>query len=198
VAAFFASGSTTAQAKPPVTLPQAQPLANDTLKNSPASTVVENKAVKQSIEQPPAALEEFAILSSVEKEVNVDRIVVTGIPNTDCGRVVGRNGSNVKRIEEEYSVRLSFNNGNLFITEGNAESRLAASTDVIENLPVTIECPNLDLRNNIFSSNYLLKELAFNHNVRIYRPSLENNYVTIWGTIERCRTVYKILQNGSR
>jgi hypothetical protein len=190
---FLAFGLTAQADSPGIVTSEAQPV--DLSEIFPAITLTGHEAVKVSTEHPPA---EFSISSTIEKEVYVDRIVVTGITNKDCGRVVGRNGSNVKRIEEKYWVRVSFIKGNLLITGGDAESRLAACTDVIENLPVTMECPKLDLRNSIFSNNYLLRELAFNHTVHIYRPSQENKFVTIWGKIDNCRTVYKILQNGSR
>ncbi|EFX68816.1 hypothetical protein DAPPUDRAFT_329741 [Daphnia pulex] len=194
---FLACNSTAVQAKSPVTEPQ--PLVTDAMENTPARTFNEKKAtVKQCTKQPQAALPEFSIKTTIEKEVYVDRIVVTGIMNKDCGRVVGRHGSNAKRIEEEYWVNVSFINGNLFITGGDAESRLAACSDVIDNLPVTIECPKINLRRNIFYEDYLLRELAFNHNVQIYRPSRENKYVTIWGTLDNCQRAYEILQNGTR
>jgi hypothetical protein len=168
------------------------------MENSPARTINEKKAVKQCTKQPQAALPEFSITTTIEKEVYVDRIVVTGIANKDCGRVIGHHGSNAKRIENEYWVSVNFINGNLFITGGDAESRLAACYDVIDNLPVTIECPTINLRRNIFSEDYLLRELAFNHNVQIYRPCRENKYVTIWGTLANSKRVYAILQNGTR
>ncbi|EFX68298.1 hypothetical protein DAPPUDRAFT_260344 [Daphnia pulex] len=161
---------------------------------SPAENKIENKAVKVSTEQPG----EYSISSSVETEVYADKIVITGISNKDCGRVVGRGGSNANRIEVDYYVRLSFNNGNLFISGGDAESRLAACSDVIDNLPVTMECPTINLRNNIFSYGCLLRELAYNHDVHIYWPNRENKYVTIWGTKANCRTVFEILKSGSR
>jgi hypothetical protein len=116
------------------------------MENTPARTFNEKKTVKQCTKQPQAALPEFSIKTTIEKEVYVDRIVVTGISNKDCGRVVGRHGTNVKRLEEEYWVSVSFINGNLFITGGDAESRLAPCSDVIDNLPVTIECPTINLR----------------------------------------------------
>jgi predicted RNA-binding protein Jag len=198
---FLACNSTAVQAKSPLTEPEAQPLGPlviDAMENSPARTINEKKAVKQCTKQLQAALPEFSITTTIEKEVYVDRIVVSGISNKDCGRVIGRHGSNAKRIENEYWVSVYFINGNLFITGGDAESRLAACSDVIDNLPVTIECPKINLRRNIFYEDYLLRELAFNHNVQIYRPCRENKYVTIWGTLANCKRVYEILQNGTR
>jgi myosin heavy subunit len=165
---------------------------------SPARTEIESKAAQVSTEKPPAEFEEFSIFSSVQTEVYVDRIVITGIANKDCGRVIGRHGSNAKRIEEQYWVSVSFINGNLFITGGDAESRQAACNDVIDILSVAIECPKINLRRNIFSDGYELRELAFNHDVHIYRPGGENKYVTIWGTLANCRRVHDILQNGNR
>ncbi|EFX66397.1 hypothetical protein DAPPUDRAFT_263172 [Daphnia pulex] len=165
---------------------------------SPARTEIESRAAQVSTEKPPAEFEKFSILSSVKTEVYIDRIVVTGIANKDCGRVIGRHGSNAKRIEEQYWVSVSFINGNLFITGGDAESRQAACNDVIDILSVTIECPKINLRRNIFSDGYALRELAFNHDVHIYRPCGENKYVTIWGTLANCQRVHEILQNGNR
>jgi predicted RNA-binding protein Jag len=193
---FLACNSTAVQAKSPVTEPQ--PLVTDAMENTPANTFNEKKAVKQCTKQQQAALPEFSITTTIEKEVYVDRIVVTGISNKDCGRVIGRHGTNVKRLENEYWVSVYFINGNLFITGGDAESRLAACYDVIDNLPVTIECPTINLRRNIFSEDYFLSELAFNHYVQIYRPFRENKYVTIWGALANCKRVYAILQNGTR
>jgi len=160
--------------------------------------VAEKQVVKQPTENPSTVSPDFLILSSVTKEVNYNQIVITGIANSDCGRVIGRNGSNIKRLEKEYGVKLSFRKENLHITEGDVESRMAACSDVIQNLPVTIECRKLDLSTNVFSSSYLLKQLNFKHNVRISRQSPENKFVTIWGTLDRCRTVYQVLQAGSR
>ncbi len=199
VTAFLASGCTKSKAKSPVTVPQAhQPLPTDGLKNSPARTAVEKKAVKVSTRQPSVVLPEFYIKSTVEKEVDVDQIVVFGISKSDCGKVIGRNGCNAERIEEEYGVGLSFVNGELFITGGDAERRLAACSDVCEKLTVTLECPNLDLRYNKYSNDYSLRKLSSDYYVCINPPSLENRYVSIWGTLANCRTVFEILKSGSR
>ncbi|XP_046438578.1 myosin heavy chain, striated muscle-like [Daphnia pulex] len=199
VTAFLASGSTKSQAKSPVTVPQAhRPLPTDVLKNSPARNAVEKKAVKVSTKQPSAVLPEFYIKSTVEKQVDVDQIVVFGISKSDCGKVIGRNGCNAERIEEEYGVWISFVNGELFITGGDAERRLAACSDVCEKLTVTLECPYLNLRNNKYSNDYLLRKLSSDNYVCINPPSLENRYVTIWGPLANCRTVFEILKSGSR
>jgi hypothetical protein len=184
VTAFLASGCTKSQAKSPVTVPQAhQPLPTDVLKTT---------------KQPSAVQPEFYIKSTVEKEVDVDQIVVFGISKSDCGKVIGRNGCNAERIEEEYGVGLSFVKGELFITGGDAERRLAACSDVCEKLTVTLECPNLDLRYNYYSNNYLLRKLSSDYYVCINPPSLEDRYVSIWGTLANCRTVFEILKSGSR
>ncbi|XP_046439456.1 centromere-associated protein E-like [Daphnia pulex] len=184
VTAFLASGCTKSKAKSPVTVPQAhQPLPTDVLKTT---------------RQPSAVLPEFHIKSTVEKEVDVDQIVVFGISKSDCGKVIGRNGCNAERIEEEYGVWLSFVNGELFITGGDAERRLAACSDVCEKLTVTLECPYLNLRTNYYSNDYLLRKLSSDYYICINPPSLENRYVTIWGTLANCRTVFEILKSGSR
>jgi hypothetical protein len=172
----------------------------DSAEKSPRGLVRAEKEIKRPTEKPSttASPPDFVILTSVTEEVNYDEIVVSGIPRSDCGRVIGRTGSNIKRIEELYGVRLSFYEDNLYITDGDAEGRRAACSDVIEHLPVTIECRNLDHTKKVYSTNYF-KQLNLHHNVRICRPSPENQFLTIWGTLDRCRTVYqKLLQAGSR
>jgi hypothetical protein len=172
----------------------------DSTKNSPTGLVIAEKEVKRPTEKPSltASSPDFVILSSVKQEVNYDEIVVTGIQNSDCGRVIGRAGSNIKRLQEQYGVQLSFFEDDLYITQGDAEGRRAACSDVIDNLPVTIECRKLDLTKNRYSSCYLLRQLNFEHNVRIHHRSAKKKFVTIWGTLDRCRKVYEILQAGSR
>jgi hypothetical protein len=172
----------------------------DSKKNSPTGLVIAKKEIKLPTEKhsSTASSPDFVILSSVKQEVNYNEIVVTGIPRSDSGRVIGRAGSNIKRLQEQYGVQLSFFEGNLYITEGDAEGRRAACSDVIDNLPVTIECRKLDLTKNRYSSCYLLRQLNFKHNVRIHHRSAEKKFVTIWGTLDRCRKVYEILQAGSR
>jgi hypothetical protein len=187
VTTFLASGSTSAQ--------------RDSTNTSPTGILAEKQVrpIKQQTEKPSsAASSDFVIVSSVSQEINYDEIVVSGIPNSDCGRVIGRGGTNIKRLQEEYGVKLSFFEENLYITDGDAEGRRAACSDVIDNLIVAIECRNLDLTNKVYSS-YYFKQLNFQNNVRISRPSQENKFLTIRGTLERCRKVYQILlQAGSR
>jgi hypothetical protein len=112
------------------------------------------------------------IKSTIEKKVDVDKIDVFGISKSDCGKVIGRNGCHAERIEEEYGVWLSFVKGELFITGGDAERRLAACSDVCEKLTVTLECPYLNLRNNKYSNEYLLRKLSSDYYVCINPPSL--------------------------
>jgi hypothetical protein len=171
----------------------------DSTKNSPTGLVIAEKEVKRPTEKSSTtASPDFVILSSVKQEVNYDEIVVTGIQNSDCGRVIGRTGSNIKRLQEQYGVKLSFFEDNLYITEGDAEGRRAACSDVIEHLPVTIECRNLGVTKKVYSTTYF-KQLNLHHNVRICRPSPQNQFLIISGTLDRCRTVYqKLLQAGSR
>jgi hypothetical protein len=165
----------------------------DSVEKSPRGLVIAEKEVKRPTEKPSStASPDFVILSSVTEEVNCYEIVVTGIPRSDCGRVIGRAGSNIKRLQEEYGVKLSFFEENLYIFDGDAEGRRAACSDVIENLPVTIECRNLDHTKKVYSTTYF-KKLNLHHNVRISRPSPQNQFLTISGTLDRCRTVYQKL-----
>ena len=191
---LLSPGLTTPPTNSPITGPEDKPV--ETLIDLLEKAVAEKEVAEQRTEEPTPSLPEFKILSSVMKKVYRDKIVITGIPNADYGRVVGRKGSNIKRLEEQYGVKLSFVQSRLFITEGDAESRLAVCCDVIKSLPVVIECPKLELGNTMLFSTRFLKDLNFKHNVRINRPCYENPNGTIWGRVDQCRKAYEVLKTG--
>ena len=137
---------------------------------------------------------EYYFISDIIKTISDHEIVVNGIPSSDSGRVVGRGGQNVDRIENQYDVKMTLNNGTLVISGGDAEKRLAAAGDVIDNLPVVIECPKLPLGDEIRIKNRHIKYYNHEYQVRICRPSDGKKNGTIWGRIENCRTVYDLLK----
>jgi rRNA processing protein Krr1/Pno1 len=137
---------------------------------------------------------EYYIMSEIMQTVRNDDIVVNGIASSDSGRVVGRGGQNLDRIENQYDVKMTLNNGTLVISGGNAEKRLAAAGDVIDNLPVVIECPKLPLGDEIRIKTRHIKYYNHEYQVKICRPLDGKKNGTIWGRIENCRTVYDLLK----
>jgi len=137
---------------------------------------------------------EYYFISDIIKTISDHEIVVNGIPSSDSGRVVGRGGQNVDRIENQYDVKMTLNNGTLVISGGDAEKRLAAAGDVIDNLPVVIECPKLPLGDEIRIKTRHIKYYNHEYQVKICRPLDGKKNGTIWGRIENCRTVYNLLK----
>jgi rRNA processing protein Krr1/Pno1 len=133
-------------------------------------------------------------MSDIIQTVSDHEIVVNGIPSSDSGRVVGRGGQNVDRIENEYGVTMTLNNGTLVISGGDAEKRRDAAQDVIDNLPVVIECPKLPLGDEIRIKTRHIKYYNHEYQVKICRPLDGKKNGTIWGRIENCRTVYDLLK----
>ena len=140
---------------------------------------------------------EYYIMSDIMKTVRNKDIVVNGICSDDYGRVVGRQGKNVDRIESEYGVSMSLNDGKLVISGGDAEKRRDAAQDVIDSLPVLIVCPHLPLGDETRITNMKIKDLNYQYQVKICRPSDGKKNGTILGRIDKCRIVYDLLKNAS-
>ena len=101
------------------------------------------------------------------------------------------------RLERGYGVCLSFVQGTLYITGGDRRRRQDALKDVVENLPIVLDCPFLPLEDHKRISDSLLNRLNFEYNVAICRPSTHNKTGTISGRIDRCKTVYHLLKKAS-
>jgi hypothetical protein len=144
---------------------------------------------------PPAT--EYVVRSGIMHLTTDYSITVRGIPTEQIGLVIGHRGRNMLRLERGYGVKLSFVEGTLYITGGDQRRRQAALKDVVENLPVVVECPLLPLENHNRISNLLLKEMCQNYDVNICRPSAHNKIGVIFGRIDRCRTVYHLLKKAS-
>ena len=124
-------------------------------------------------------------------------ITVRGIPTGQIGLVIGHRGRNRSRLERGYGVGLRFVEGTLYITGGDQRRRQAACKDVIESLPIVLDCPFLPLEDHKRISDSLLNRLNFEYNVEICRPSAPNKTGTISGRIDRCKTVYHLLKKAS-
>ena len=144
---------------------------------------------------PPAT--EYVVRSDIMHLTTDYSITVRGIPTGQIGLVIGHRGRNMLRLERGYGVGLRFVEGTLYITGGDQRRRQAALKDVVENLPVVVECPLLPLENQNRISNLLLKEMCQNYDVNICRPSAHNKIGVISGRIDRCRTVYHLLKKAS-
>ena len=142
-------------------------------------------------------LTEFVVRSAIMCKSTENAISVIGIPTEQIGFVIGYRGRNILRLERGYGVKLSFVKGTLQITGGDEIRRQAVCKDVVENLPVVIECPLLPLGNQNRISDFLLNGLGFKYDVKIGRPSAHDKIGTISGRIDRCRTVYHLLKNAS-
>jgi hypothetical protein len=103
----------------------------------------------------------------------------------------------VERLEREYGVKISIfdrqqENVKLSISGGDADSRRAASVDIIENLPVVVDCPNLK------SNGKALKNATFLCDVTIDRTNLNKPGRTICGRLSNCRKAYNQLVNDGK
>ncbi|EFX74188.1 hypothetical protein DAPPUDRAFT_109162 [Daphnia pulex] len=142
--------------------------------------------------------EDFIITSEeIERQdVGGIRLLLTNISSRHCGLVVGRGGQNVERLQREYGVKVSIlnrqnqsENLKIMISEGDEDNRRAASDDIIENLPVLVECPNLK------SYGHALKNAHIQCDVKIDRTNLNKPGMTIYGKLSNCRKAYKMLVN---
>jgi hypothetical protein len=139
----------------------------------------------------------YVISDDIEETEYKNKIILWNISTRDYGRVVGRGGKNIERLEDEYGVQISLNDlkketAKLIISGGDAESRRAASNDIIKNLPVIVECPQIENLNR-----RMMKDVSFQCDVKINKPDDDSDYVTICGRMENCRLAYKKLKESN-
>jgi hypothetical protein len=143
--------------------------------------------------------EDFIITSEeIEREdVGNSRLLLTNISDRLRGRVIGLGGQNAQRLEREYGVKINFldrqnklENLKLMISEGDADRRRAASDDIIENLPVVVNCPNLK------SYGHALKNATTQCGVKIDRTNPNIPGMTIYGKLTNCHQAYMMLVNN--
>ncbi|KAI9550838.1 hypothetical protein GHT06_005771 [Daphnia sinensis] len=179
-------------------LPKQDPVSG----NLPTSALTPESvqiAAKRTRDSEPIPARDFIVVSKVEVIDLIDKLLITNIPICDYGRVVGRKGKNVERLENTYGVKVSFvesqKDPKLFIFGGNAESRRVAADDIIGNLPIVVECPNLKLE----ISNREIKQINFDYHVQIIQPNFGNNgHFTIRGKMDNCQMAYRLLSNHAK
>lgn len=143
---------------------------------------------------------DFVVISEVGQIEQNNKLMLTNIPNCDYGRVVGREGRNVKRLRNKYGVGISFIDCKkeylrLIISGADAENRRAAANDITGNLPIVVACPNLKLE----ISNQQIKQINYDYHVQLIQPAFGNNgHVTIRGRMDNCRIVYRLLANDTK
>ncbi|KAK4027084.1 hypothetical protein OUZ56_016102 [Daphnia magna] len=147
----------------------------------------------------PAA--SFAIVSGEILQLqSADKLVLLDIHVRNYGRIVGRGGENVRRLEETHGVMMTLVQNqnalqfyNLKISGGSPAKRRAAAQEVIEGLPVTIECSNVDLR-QLRHLKMQSSETEFFVSVR--RPMSRDEKLQLSGRINDCRKAFDLLVNG--
>ena len=185
---------------------QNTPFATETRKNNvrePAPIEVEEKDDNSSpystFEPEQIPVDDFFIISDyVEQTEFKNKIILWNILSTDYGRVVGRDGKNAERLQLEYGVRIKLidrkhGTSKVIISNGDAESRRAASEDIINNLPVIVECR---LPTNIIRRQ-TMKSISYRCGVTITKPDVNSHYVTICGRVDDCRLAHKKLKKDN-
>ncbi|KZS00550.1 Uncharacterized protein APZ42_003114, partial [Daphnia magna] len=131
---------------------------------------------------------------------SADKLVLLDIHYRNYGRIVGRGGENVRRLEETHGVMMTLVQNqnalqfyNLKISGGSPAKRRAAAQEVIEGLPVTIECSNVDLR-QLRHLKMRSSETEFFVSVR--RPMSRDEKLQLSGRINDCRKAFDLLVNG--
>ena len=117
----------------------------------------------------------------------------------NCGRIVGRERTNEKRLTETFGTFLDSkktNEGSYDFTFSGSttESRREAVDDVIENLPVIIEFEHSKIDN---LQRYRIKQIAHSNFVRVNMPELPDEKVTIAGKLKNCENAFKQLVKSS-
>ncbi|KAI9563919.1 hypothetical protein GHT06_011387 [Daphnia sinensis] len=205
------------EVKPPVVFPSAdirykqKPIESYTVnpsegKQQPPTRPQADAAPKAAPAEVPAPsaskpAPRFTIVSREIKQLeSEEKCVLVDIHQSHYGRVVGRGGENVRRLQETHGVALSFAQNqktlefyDLKITGGSAAKRRACAREIIDAVPVTIECSNVDLR-QLRHPKFQSSEGEFF--VKIQRPTTRDEKLKITGRIKDCRMAFDLLVNG--
>jgi hypothetical protein len=139
----------------------------------------DNSSPYSTFEPEQIPVDDFYIISDyVEQTEFNDKIILWNISSRDYGRVVGRDGKNSERLQLEYGVTIKVidrkhGTSKVIISNGDAESRHAASEDIINNLPVIVECC---LPTNIIRKQ-TMKSISYRCGVTITKPDVNSHYV---------------------
>lgn len=133
------------------------------------------------------------------KPLHSNKLLLTNIPADDYGRIIGRQGSNIQRIETEFKVAASLKesvdgNYSLLITGNTEEVRQAAANDVISGITITAEFCNLELFNRIKIKRQ--NDIGRKFYVRINRQSEGSDFngkFVLTGKLSSCQSAYAAL-----
>jgi hypothetical protein len=122
--------------------------------------------------------EDFFIISKdVERTDSVSRIILTNILSQKVDILNRQN---------------KFEDLKIVISEGDEDRRRAASDDIIENLPVEVNCPNLKCYG------HALRNASTKCNVQIDRTNPNIPGMTICGKLTNCHQAYMMLVNDGK
>jgi translation initiation factor 4G len=140
----------------------------------------------------------FTVVASPIRVVEMkNEIVLRNVEPSNYGRIIGREGSNLQRLLEEYGTVVTSKNkkdGNYDFTFSGStiEGRRQSVDDVIESLPVMIE---FDYSTIHSLKRTKIKKIAFFNFVQINIPKLSEEKVTMCGTLNNCEKVFHQLVN---
>jgi hypothetical protein len=140
----------------------------------------------------------FTVVASPIRVVEIkNQIVLRNVESSNYGRIIGREGSNLQRLLEEYGTVVTSKNkkdGNYDFTFSGStiEGRRQSVDDVIESLPVMIE---FDYSTIHSLKRTKIKKIAFFNFVQINIPKLSEEKVTMCGTLNNCEKVFHQLVN---
>ena len=165
------------------------------------STVVEHisKPILQENNVPNRNYDFAVVASSVRVVELKNEIILKNIAPDNCGRVIGREGTNLKRLFEEYGTAVNWKNTrdgycNFTFSGSTTESRREAVDDVIQSLQVMIEFDPSQIDN---PQRYGIKKIAHLNFVRVNMPKLPHEKVTIVGKLKNCENAFKQLVKSS-
>jgi translation initiation factor 4G len=140
----------------------------------------------------------FAVVASSVRVIELKKVIVLkNVDPANCGRIIGREGSNLKRLSEKYGIFVQYKttndgNCNFSFSGSSAESRREAVDEVIECcLTVTIE---FDYSKIDSINRTLVKQIAHSNFVHINFPKLPEEKITMCGKLNNCEnTFFKLL-----
>nr|CAH0102505.1 unnamed protein product [Daphnia galeata] len=140
----------------------------------------------------------FTVVASPIRVVEMkNEIVLRNVESSNYGRIIGREGSNLQRLFEEYGTVVTSKNkkdGNYDFTFSGStiEGRRQSVDDVIESLSVMIE---FDYSTIHSLKRTQIRKIAFFNFVQINIPKLSEEKVTMCGKLNNCEKVFYQLVN---
>jgi hypothetical protein len=135
---------------------------------------------------------------SIQRQVlSNNKLLLKFLPSEQYGRIIGKSGSNIQRIENEFNVQVSMNKATdkrfcyLAISGSNDESRQAAADDIEAGLNVTTEC---HMKNVQLLSQFRIKKISQECFVTISTSPPDSSQecnkdrITINGKFKNCKS----------